>query len=135
MSKKNKTYYINKEAAVGDTITCPVCCITFIKKQYSQAFCCKECKDKFWNKKGDRHSKGYYSDYNMKHPERLDRGYTKGYNNGNVSDGVKEKRNTNIWYDSLGRAYSRDFYNPTMTDMINQREYGTWHDDDWCEND
>ena len=123
MSNKNKTYYINKEAVVGDTITCPVCGITFIKKQYSQAFCCKKCKDKFWNKKGDRHREGYYADYDAKHPER-----------GHYIKQCKHESGI-LYYDSLGRAYSRDFYNPTLTDMINQREYGTWHDDDWCEND
>ena len=40
----------------------------------------------------DRHRKGYYHDYNQAHPERLNRGFTKGYNNGNVDDGVKEKK-------------------------------------------
>ena len=45
-----------------------------IKKQYSQAFCCTQCKDSFWNKRGDRHKDpNYYSKYNQEHPERLNR--------------------------------------------------------------
>ena len=40
----------------------------------------------------DRHRKGYYHDYNKAHPERLERGFTKGYVNGNVSEGPMEKR-------------------------------------------
>lgn len=35
----------------------------------------------------DRHRKGYYHDYNAAHPERLERGFTKGYANGNFSEG------------------------------------------------
>ena len=42
--------------------------------------------------KKDRHRKGYYHDYNQAHPERLNRGFTKRYNNGNVEDGPKEKK-------------------------------------------
>ena len=41
--------------------------------------------------KKDRHRKGYYHDYNQVHPERLERGHTKGYVNGNVSEGHKKK--------------------------------------------
>lgn len=70
---RNQQYKANKEAKVGETIICPVCGEAFIKKQYSQAFCCGECKDKFWNKRGDRHRKGYHQEYNKKHPERIAR--------------------------------------------------------------
>lgn len=127
------TYKLNKDIKVGKYIICPICGKEVIKTHYAQAFCSNECKNAYWNKKGDRHKKGYYHKYNKEHPERLERGFTKGYIGGKVSNGVKEKENTTIWYDELGRAHSRDFYNPTLTDMINQREYGTWHDDDWCE--
>jgi uncharacterized CHY-type Zn-finger protein len=49
-------YKNNKMAKVGDMIECPVCHTKFIKKQYSQAFCCLHCKDKFHNRHdGDRH--------------------------------------------------------------------------------
>jgi len=55
-------YKINKQKKVGATIECPVCHKKFLKKQYSQAFCCIRCKDKFHNRvDGDRHK---YSDYN-----------------------------------------------------------------------
>lgn len=77
----------------------------------------------------DRHRPGYYRDYNMKHPERLNRGFTKGYNNGNISDG---RDDGNIYFDELGRPHNRDFYNPTMSDLIDQRE-DMWHDDNWYE--
>lgn len=51
MSKKKKKglYRSNKEAKVGETIECPVCHNKFIKRQYSQAFCCGHCKDRFHN--------------------------------------------------------------------------------------
>ena len=63
MKKKRKKglYTTNKEAKVGDTIECPICHTKFVKRQYSQAFCCSQCKDRFWNAKGDRHR---YIDYN-----------------------------------------------------------------------
>lgn len=49
-------YKNNKSAKVGTNIECPVCHTKFIKKQYSQAFCCTRCKDKFHNMNdGDRH--------------------------------------------------------------------------------
>ena len=133
MKQFETIYKFNKTAKVGTTIVCPICGETFSKRHYAQAFCCSECKDKYWNKKGDRHSKGYYTNYNNEHPERLDRGFTKGYNNGNISDGVKEKRNTNIWYDALGRPHSNDFFNPTFSDLLDYKCNVEWHDDDWCE--
>lgn len=53
--KKKGLYRTNKEAKVGEIIECPVCHTRFQKIQWSQAFCCGHCKDKFWNSKGDRH--------------------------------------------------------------------------------
>ena len=64
-------YKNNKSAKVGTEIECPVCHKRFIKKSYQQAFCCGECKDKFWNR--TRKSNGYFSRYNAEHPERLER--------------------------------------------------------------
>jgi hypothetical protein len=137
MKQFETLYKGNKIAKVGTIIVCPICGEKFTKRQYSQAFCCSACKDKYWSKKGDRHISGYYSRYNQSHPERLERGFTKGYIHGNFSEGhdIKQYKHDfgNLYYDSLGRAYSRDFYNPTLTDMINMKEYSTWHDDDWCE--
>lgn len=70
MSKRKELYLFNKKQKVGTEIVCT----HFIKKQYSQSFCCKDCKNKFWNDKGDRHrDSDYYRNYNMKHPERLER--------------------------------------------------------------
>lgn len=49
-------YRKNKTAKVGELIECPVCHTKFKKKQYSQAFCCICCKDRFHNQvDGDRH--------------------------------------------------------------------------------
>lgn len=45
-----------------------------------------ETNKKAKTKKKDR--RAYYREYNKKHPERLDRGFTKGYLNRNVSDGA-----------------------------------------------
>ena len=110
-------YKGNKIAKVGTEIICPICCKSFTKRQYAQAFCCTDCKDKYWNKKGDRHSSRYYSDYNIAHPERLERGYTKGYNNGNVSDGIKEIHNTN------------NVLNKTLSELLYHKCFVEWHDD------
>ena len=73
MSKKKEIYLANKAKKVGDVCICPICGAEFVKKQWQQAFCRRECKEKFWNEKGDRHrDKNYYHNYNMKHPERYD---------------------------------------------------------------
>ena len=72
-SKRQLQYESNKAAKVGETIVCPICGTSFAKKQWQQAFCCTQCKDRYWNEKKDRHRKGYYHDYNVKHPERLER--------------------------------------------------------------
>jgi hypothetical protein len=51
-----KRYDLNKAAKVGQMICCPVCGKEFIKKQYSQAFCCLGCKDRYHNTiKGNKH--------------------------------------------------------------------------------
>lgn len=70
MTKRKEQYAENKAAKVGETITCPICGMGFTKRQYSQAFCCSECKDAFWNAKGDRHRAGYFDDYDNARPER-----------------------------------------------------------------
>ena len=72
--KRKEQYNSNKAAKVGETIVCPVCGSTFVKKSYQQAFCCGKCKDAYWNKKGDRHKNpNYHSEYNRAHPERYGR--------------------------------------------------------------
>ena len=71
--KRKERYKLNKGAKVGEEIACPVCNDTFVKKQYSQAFCCGQCKDKYWNAKKDRHKAGYYEEYDSKRPERMAR--------------------------------------------------------------
>lgn len=70
MTKRKAQYTANKAAKVCDTIICPICGAEFVKRQYSQAFCCSECKDEFWNAKGDRHRPGYYEDYDNKSLDR-----------------------------------------------------------------
>lgn len=72
-SKRKLQYEANKSAKVGEEIICPICSTKFIKRQYSQAFCCSKCKETYWNAKGDRHSVGYYEKYDNKHPERKSR--------------------------------------------------------------
>ncbi len=46
-------YKLNKDAKVGEELTCPSCGTSFVKSNYQQAFCKSksgtECKDKYWN--------------------------------------------------------------------------------------
>ena len=51
---KIKTRYkLNKDAKVGEKLTCPSCGKEFTKTHYQQAFCKSKggtvCKDKYWN--------------------------------------------------------------------------------------
>lgn len=69
----DELYFYNKKMKVGETCVCPVCKEAFTKKQYSQAFCSGECKDKFYNKKKKGTRNDYYARYNREHPERLER--------------------------------------------------------------
>ena len=94
-------------------------------------------KKKASKPKKDRHRKGYYHDYNQAHPERLNRGFTKGYKNGNVSDGLDTKKDERIWlgpdtyiigYDEMGRPIT----NHPLSDLLRNKEM-EWHDDDWDE--
>ena len=89
--------------------------------------------------KKDRHRKGYYHEYNAAHPERLERGFTKGYVNGNVSEGVIEKQpnypggciqvlGDGYYIDRMGWKRHLD----PITDALVIKEQ-QWHDDDWCE--
>ena len=86
-------------------IVCPICGETFLKRQYAQAFCCSDCKDKYWGKKGDRHSKGYYTNLilcrmNPKFNEN-------GWNQGNESDGNKKVWNqtSDLTYDGENNLF------------------------------
>lgn len=60
ITSRQKRYFTNKGAKTGEIIVCPTCHAQFKKVQYSQVFCCRQCKDKFWNDKGDRHTEEYY---------------------------------------------------------------------------
>ena len=88
-----------------------------------------ETKKKAKPKKDRR---AYYMEYNKKHPERLNRGYTKGCVNGNASEG--EINGFDVFgicilgYDELGRPITNDPFG----DMIRNKMM-EWHDDDWCE--
>ena len=54
--------------------------------------------------------RAYYREYNKKHPERLNRGFTKGYRNGNVSDGPERRVSKRTWYDRM--------FNPTFSELL-----------------
>ena len=88
-----------------------------------------ETKKKAKPKKDRR---AYYREYNKKHPERLNRGYTKGCVNGNASEGAiygfDAFGNRILGYDELGRPITNDPFG----DMLRNKEM-EWHDDDWCE--
>ena len=68
-------YNLNKTLKVKTDCVCPICGSHFIKKQYSQSFCSRQCKDIFWNarrpmtKARERYLIRYYHlyDYN-EHP-------------------------------------------------------------------
>lgn len=64
--REQNRYQKNMEGKTGETIKCPICGDVFIKKQYAQAFCSKECKGYYWNAaKPDRHKdKNYNHKYN-----------------------------------------------------------------------
>ena len=125
-SELNKKYKENKSAKVGTEIVCPICGKSFIKKQYSQAFCCGKCKDNFWNKKGDRHADpNYHSKYNAAHPERLERVSCKSGNSGNEFDLFGCRENL---------LSPESFFNPTLGELLKYKCDCEWHDDDWCEN-
>ena len=89
-----------------------------------------ETKKKAKVKKKDR--RAYYREYNKKHPERLNRGYTKGCVNGNASEGDIYGFDAFgiriLGYDELGRPITNDPFG----DMLRNKEM-EWHDDDWCE--
>lgn len=79
--------------------------------------------------KKDRHRKGYYHDYNQAHPERLERGFTKGYRGGNVKKRIWLDPDTYIvGYDEFGRPIT----NNPLSDLLRNKEM-EWHDDDWDE--
>ena len=88
-----------------------------------------ETKKKAKPKKDRR---AYHREYNKKHPERLNRGFTKGCVNGNASEG--EINGFDVFgicilgYDELGRPITNDPFG----DMIRNKMM-EWHDDDWCE--
>ena len=82
--------------------------------------------------KAKKDRRAYYREYNKKHPERLNRGYTKGCVNGNVSEGDIYGFDAFgiriLGYDELGRPITNDPFG----DMLRNKEM-EWHDDDWCE--
>ena len=77
--------------------------------------------------------KEYYRKYNQEHPKILNRGFTKGYINGNINDGPIYP-NTDflgrriLGYDEFGMPVTNDQFG----DMMKNYEM-IWHDDDWCE--
>lgn len=42
-------YSFNKGAKINADIICPACWQKFNKKAQAHAFCCKKCKDVYWN--------------------------------------------------------------------------------------
>lgn len=73
LSKRKKTYLNNKSSKVGSICCCPICGKNFTKKQYSQSFCCNDCKVKYHNNRQRGKRNDYFRKYNMKHPERYER--------------------------------------------------------------
>jgi len=50
---RKRIYEANKEAEVGQEVTCPFCGKKFVKRYSRQAFCSSKgkgnCKDRYWN--------------------------------------------------------------------------------------
>ena len=105
-SKRRIQYETNKAAKVGEEIVCPICGNHFTKKSYQQAFCCTKCKDAYWNNKKDRHKKGYYTQYNQKHPERYEGLIGLGFTN-------REKEENYALYKYATDKEFRDYVNQT----------------------
>ena len=108
-------------------------------KQKAEKETPESVKPKSKSGKKDRHRKGYYHDYNANHPERLERGFTKGYVNGNVSEGPVERQPSypggclqvlgdGYYIDRMGWKRHLD----PLTDALLHKEQ-QWHDDDWDE--
>ena len=92
-----------------------------------------ETEKKAKAKKKDR--RAYYREYNKKHPERLNRGFTKGYVNGNVSDGaINQSYGIRILgYDELGRPITNDPLGDKIRNHKMQMLWDDWDDDVWCD--
>ena len=111
---------LEKEAASSSTV---------VSSTNSSSISNTEIEKKAKAKKKDR--RAYYMEYNRKRPERLNRGFTKGYVNGNVSEGAISQSYGIRWiigYDELGFPITNDPFG----DMLREKEM-MWHDDDWCE--
>ena len=85
-----------------------------------------------------KNRRSYYREYNMKHPERLNRGYTKSCVNGNASEG-EEIHGFDVFgicilgYDELGRPITND---PLRDKIRNHKMQMAWDDldeDYWCD--
>ena len=92
-----------------------------------------ETEKKAKAKKKDR--RAYYREYNKKHPERLNRGFTKGYVNGNVSDGeINQSYGIRVLgYDELGRPITNDPFGDKIRNHKMQMLWDDWDDDYWCD--
>ena len=127
-SERRKIYERNKAAKVGAEIICPICGQKFVKKQYSQAFCCGKCKDDFWNTKGDRHRKGYYRDYDEKHLERIERALDLGYYDNSIVCVIGK---------GLTPSAERDLYEDELENVLVSRDCldDDFYGGDFVEND
>jgi hypothetical protein len=128
MAKKNQSnarYAENKAAKVGTELICPICGKTFTKKQWAQTFCCTSCKDRFWNRKGDRHREGYYEDYDLQHPERIRNRILYGATQVATIKGLSCAQAREIDEHRMEIAAKLDRYsNKELADMYRNHKYG-----------
>lgn len=124
-SKRQETYLQNKKAKVGNEIVCPICGQTFTKRQWQQAFCCNDCKNKYWNAKGDRHSSGYYEEYDLEHPSRLRNRIVYGSSRAIVIGATTNADREEIAIRIAGIANTLDRYTDTeVKKMYENHKYG-----------
>ena len=94
-----------------------------------------EAEKKAKAKKKDR--RAYYREYNKKHLQRLNRGYTKGYVNGNVSEGAINQSYGHgiriLGYDELGRPITNDPFADKIRNHKMQMVWDDWDEDYWCD--
>ena len=91
-----------------------------------------ETEKKAKAKKKDR--RAYYREYNKKHPERLNRGFNKGYvNDGEEIYGFDVFGICILGYDELGRPITNDPFGDKIRNHKMQMLWDDWDDDVWCD--
>lgn len=120
-------YDNNKEAKVGEKITCPVCKTEFVKLRSRQSFCGSrentKCKDKYWNtikssivKVDNGEKKTKTKNVNNSHPPKK----TKPENN--LQKPLKKKSSNENWVKEQTPRMIRASAQATLDKLKEQRK-------------